>query len=92
MKSNLNNFIDYCDDMMIATESGVNNEVKKARDFVKEVDKLAKRMGVDSYFIVTRGASGTKNNNCAAVRNARDSHIKWELENGHDPYEDWGKK
>ena len=25
------------------------------------------------------------------MKNARDNHIKWELENGSDPYEDWGK-
>ena len=28
---------------------------------------------------------------CVAVKNARDNHIKWELENGHNPYEDWGQ-
>lgn len=66
-------------------------DTEKAREFVSDVLKLAKSYNL-SVFVVTEGASGTMNNNCDAVRNARDSHIKWEKKNGHDPYEDWSKK
>lgn len=67
-----------------------NEKLNKAREFCARVRELA-----DSYdlpfFIVTDGASATKNNGCETVKNARDNHIKWELANGHNPYEDWSK-
>ena len=44
-----------------------------------------------NYFLVTDGASGISNNGNPAVRNAREAQIKWELEHGADPYEDWGR-
>lgn len=55
-----------------------------------EVKELAKKYNLP-FFVVTDGASATFNNGCAAVKNARDNHIKWEKENGYDPYEDWSK-
>lgn len=63
-------------------------EIENARAFCQEVKELAKRRNLP-FFLVTEGASITSNNGCAAVKNARDSHIKWELENGLDPYENW---
>lgn len=63
-------------------------DVKTARKFVSEVDKLAKKYDAN-YFIVTDGASGTRNSGNPAVRNAREAQIKWENEHGFDPDEDW---
>jgi hypothetical protein len=42
------------------------------------------------FFAVTEGASITRNNGSAAVRNARDAQIAWEKAHGEDPDEDWG--
>lgn len=44
------------------------------------------------FFFVTDGASGYSNNGNDAIKNARDSQIKWELDNGFDPNEDWSRK
>lgn len=63
----------------------------KARKLVAAVNRLAKKQGLN-FFIVTDGASGISNNGNPAVRNAREAQIKWELEHGADPYEDWSKK
>lgn len=65
-------------------------DVKTARKFVREVEKLAKRYDAN-YFIVTDGASGIHNNGNPAVKNARDAQIEWEKKNGYDPDEDWSK-
>ena len=67
------------------------NKKEKARKFCLEVKKLAKEYDLP-FFVVTDGASATRNNDCSAVKNARDAHIKWEQENGYDPFEDWEKK
>ena len=67
------------------------NKKEKAREFWMEVKNLAKKYDLP-FFVVTDGASLTSNNNCSAVKNARDAHIKWEKENGYDPFEDWGKE
>lgn len=68
------------------------NDIKleKARKFCREVKELATKYDL-SFFLVTEGASATSNKGSSAVKNARDNHIKWELENGYDPYEDWIK-
>lgn len=65
-------------------------KLKHAREFCKEVRELADKYKLP-FFVVTEGASATSNNGCEAVRNARDNHIQWEKENGHNPYEDWSK-
>lgn len=67
-----------------------SEKLLKARQFCTEVKELAKKYDLP-FFVVTDGASATNNNGCDAVRNARDNHKKWELENKFDPYEDWGK-
>lgn len=64
--------------------------VKKAREFVSDVLKMAKARGLNC-FIVTDGASGITNNGNDAVRHARECQIQWERENGFDPDEDWSK-
>lgn len=61
-----------------------------ARIFCEEVKKLAKHYNLP-FFVVTDGASATCNNNCPAVKNARDAHIAWELKMGFDPNEDWSQ-
>lgn len=66
-------------------------DLKSAREFVSKVGELAKKYDAN-YFIVTDGASGIHNNGNPAVKNARDSQIKWEKEHGFDPDEDWSKK
>lgn len=68
-----------------------NSKQNKSRRFCLEVKELAKKYDLP-FFVVTDGASTTSNNGCAAVKNARDSHIKWEKENGYDPYENWSEK
>ena len=60
----------------------------RARNFVSDVKRMAKDRGLN-VFVVTDGASGILNNGNPAVKNARDAHIKWELENGFNPYEEW---
>lgn len=78
--------------MSIYTEAAKKElQLNKVRNFIREVDKLAKKYGVN-YFIVTDGASKINNNGNPAVKHARDCHIEWELQHGSDPYEDWGKK
>ena len=68
----------------------MEEKVEKARKFCKEVRNLAEKYDVP-FFVVTDGASAISNNGCSAIEHARLSHIKWELENGEDPYEDWEK-
>lgn len=63
----------------------------KARKLVDAVNRLARKQGLN-FFIVTDGASGISNNGNPAVRNAREAQIKWEIEHGADPYDDWSKK
>lgn len=65
-------------------------KTQKARKFCQEVQEVAKKYDLP-FFVVTDGASATSNNGCIAVKNARDSHIEWEKENGYDPYEDWSR-
>lgn len=72
------------------SKSKEDYDIKKARKFVSEVISLSKKYGLN-VFVVTDGASGISNNGNPAVKHARDEHIKWELKNGHDPYEDWKK-
>lgn len=67
-----------------------DEHLKIARQFCTEVKLLAKKYNLP-FFVVTDGASAIFNNGCTAVKNARDNHIKWEKENGYDPYEDWSK-
>ena len=66
------------------------DKIVKAREFCEKVKELAKEYDL-SFFVVTEGASAISNNGCEAVKNARDNHIKWELEHKLDPDEDWGK-
>ena len=66
------------------------SKIEKAREFCQKVKELAKEYSL-SFFVVTEGASAISNNGCEAVKNARDNHIKWELEHGSDPYENWVK-
>lgn len=68
-----------------------NVKIEIAREFCQKVRNLADEYNV-SFFVVTEGASAIKNNNCEAVKNARDCHIKWEKEHGFDPEEDWSMK
>lgn len=68
-----------------------SEKIIKARQFCNEVRKLANKYNLP-FFVVTDGASSTNNNGCAAVKNARDAQIRWELENNYDPYEDWQKE
>ena len=66
------------------------NKIEKVREFCQKVKELAKEYNL-SFFVVTEGASATSNNGCEAVKNARDNHIKWELEHNSNLYEDWSK-
>lgn len=67
-----------------------NENLQKAREFCHKVKELALFYNLP-FFVVTNGASATNNNGCEAVKNARENHIKWEIANGFDPKEEWGK-
>ena len=54
--------------------------------FVSDVMKMAKTRHLN-VFVITDGASGISNNGNQAVRNAREAHVKWEVEHGLDPNE-----
>ena len=61
------------------------NKIEKEREFCQQVKELAKEFNLP-FFVVTEGASAINNNGCEAVKNARDNHIKWELEHNLNPY------
>lgn len=65
-------------------------KLERAREFCKEVKELAKQYNLP-FFVVTDGASATKNMDCEAVRVARENHKEWEKQNGFDPKEDRGR-
>lgn len=52
-----------------------DKNLEKAREFCYEVRKLAEKYKLP-FFVVTSGASATSNNDCEAVKNARDNHIE----------------
>lgn len=64
------------------------NKIEKARHFCQDVRELAREYDLP-FFIVTDGASSTSNNECEAVKYAREKHRQWELKNNFDPDEDW---
>lgn len=76
---------------LVSTYLNEKGAVSNSREFIKEVRLLATRYNVN-FFIVTDGASAISNNGNKAIKHARDEHIKWEIANGHNPYEDWGEK
>lgn len=61
-------------------------QIEEARKFVSDVMEMANWRNLN-VFVVTDGASGISNNGNQAVRNAREAHIKWEIEHGLDPNE-----
>ena len=67
------------------------NKEEVSRDFLRDIEEINKKYGL-SYFVVTEGASATRNNGHDAVRNAREAHKKWERKHGYDPDHDWGNK
>ena len=66
------------------------NKIEKAKNFCLEVEKLASKYGL-SFFLVTEGASMTRNKDCEAVSNARQCHMEWEKSHKIDSDEDWQK-
>lgn len=64
-------------------------KLEKARKFCYEVGELAKKYNLP-VFVVTDGASLTRNNGNTAVRFHREKQIEWENQNNFDPNEDWG--
>ena len=65
-------------------------DLNSARKFLLEVEKIAKKYDAN-FFIVTDGASMTRNKGNSAVQNARLAQEKWEREHGFNPDEDWKK-
>jgi hypothetical protein len=63
-------------------------KIIKSREFLREVEKLAQQYNLP-FFIVTDEASMCKNNGNDAIKNARESHMRWECENGINPHHDW---
>lgn len=64
-------------------------KLEKARKFCYEVGELAKTYNLP-VFVVTDGASLTRNSGNPAVRFHREKQIEWENQNNFDPNEDWG--
>ena len=64
-------------------------KLEKARKFCYEVGELAKKYNLP-VFVVTDGASLTRNSGNPAVRFHREKQIEWEEQNNFDPNEDWG--
>ena len=64
-------------------------KLEKARKFCYEVGELAKKYNLP-VFVVTDGASLTRNSGNSAVRFHREKQIEWENQNNFDPNEDWG--
>ena len=69
-------------------EDNKDIKIEKARRFCADVRKLAEKYNLP-FFVVTDGASATRNDGCEAVKIARENHIKWEEENGFDSNENW---
>ena len=63
-------------------------KLTKAQQFCKEVKELALKYNLP-FFVFTEGASAVQNKECETVANARNAHIKWEQEHGHDPKYSW---
>ena len=72
----------------VITEACKN--IREARRFVQDVEKLAKKYNAN-YFLVTDGASGTNNKDNKAVKYCRDALKEWERKNKFNPDEDWSK-
>lgn len=64
------------------------NKTEIAKNFLRQVKTLAEQMELN-VFVVTDGASFTKNNGNECVRFHREKQIEWEGENGFDPNETW---
>ena len=65
-----------------------SKNLTKARQFCLDVEKLALQYGLP-FFLVTDGASMTRNKNCAAVAHASQKHIELEKDHFIDSQEDW---
>lgn len=66
-------------------------ELNRVRRLCQEVKDLANTYNVD-FFFVTEGASCCNISKNDAVRYHRECQIKWEVENGFDPEEDWSQE
>lgn len=73
---------------IVEQESSIRYDTDKAKEFLNKVRELSSEYGLN-FFCVTDGASAISNYGNPAVENARQAHMKWEIENGYDPYEDW---
>ena len=63
-------------------------KLTKARQFCLAVERLASEYQLP-FFLVTDGASITRNKNCSAVEHARQKHVEWEKSHSIDSNEDW---
>lgn len=70
------------------SEHNLKEYLKQARKFCYEVGILAKKYNLP-VFVVTDGASLTKNNNNSVVKFHREKQIEWEISNGFNPLEQW---
>lgn len=68
----------------------MSDDVSKAQAFCRAVAELAKKEGLN-FFLVTDGASITRNSGSDAVNHARQAHKDWERKNGIDPDHDWNQ-
>lgn len=55
------------------------------------LNRISDSLNTDTYFLVTLGASITRNNNDRAIKNLRKSLEEYELSIGSNPQEDWKK-
>ena len=66
----------------------MSTNINEAKNFCLDVEKLALKYNLP-FFVVTDGASMTRNENCEAVLNARQKHVEWEKKHNIDSDEDW---
>lgn len=85
-KVNINpHLVVYKDEYQIVVQI---DKLIKSREFCAKVKRLAQEYNL-SFFVVTEGASAISNNDCEAVKHARNCHIEWEKQNNFDSYENW---
>ena len=76
---------------MIKDKNNKYENLTKAQQFCLDVEKLALEYNLP-FFLVTEGASITRNTNCEAVRMARKKHMDWEKIKGLDSKHNWSLK
>ena len=62
----------------------------KVKEFLIKVKELNKKYDLDLFCVTEGNSIYNMKHGTEAVKLARSNHIKWELENGFNPNEEWG--